>query len=98
MLKHLNIRKELFWDVDPNRLDEQKNKRLIIERIANRGNSAELKELFSYFGYPTVQKTLTGLNYLDPKTLNFFALILGIPKTKFKCYTRKQSTRQHWTS
>ena len=97
MLQHLNVRNELFWDVDPTLLDESKNKRLIIERVINQGNLQELNDIISFYGKATISETIRNLNYIDPKTLNFFALILNIPKSKFKCYIKKQSTNQHWT-
>jgi hypothetical protein len=97
MLQNLNIRKELFWDVDYSQLDENKNQRLIIERVMNLGNQQELFDAINYYGKTKVGDTLKNLNYLDPKTLNFSSLVFEIPKTEFKCYIRKQSTTQHWT-
>ena len=97
MLQHLNIRKELFWDVDPRILDEDKNKRLIIERVINLGNFHELKSLIQHYGKKEVVKIICNLNYIDPKTLNFVSLVFDIPKTKFKCYTRNRSIDQPWT-
>ena len=93
-LKQIN--QAYFWDVSLDKLDESKSKRLIIERIINFGNLQEIKQLIAYFGKDEVTKTICKLNYLDPKTLNFFSLVFRIPKTKFKCYTRKLSIKQHW--
>lgn len=96
MLKHLKIRKELFWDVDSNSLDEHKNRRLIIERIFSLGNLQEIKQAIDYYGKKNVINTLRNLNYIDPKTLNFLSVIFNISKSNFKCYIRKQSSTQHW--
>ena len=86
MLQHLKLRNELFWDIDPEILDEEKNKRLIIERVVILGNSLDLQNLVQYYGKKEVINTICNLNYLDPKTLNFFSLVFNIPRTKFKCY------------
>ena len=85
-----------FWDVDIKSLDEQHNKRLIIERIATLGNLNEIKQMLQQYGHEEVTRVLCSLNYLDPKTLNLFSILLHQPKTRFKCYTRKSSHPQHW--
>ncbi len=87
-----------FWDVDFEKIDDKKSKRLIIERVITLGNLKELKALFDHYGKEEVLRTICNLNYLDPKTLNFFSLMYDIPLTEFKCYTKKQSNPQHWTS
>ena len=77
-------------------LDERKSKRLVVERIATLGNMREIKSMIEYYGKEEVINTLCNLNYLDQKTLNFFSLMFKIPKTEFKCYIRKPSTKQPW--
>lgn len=91
-----NLNEACFWDVDITKLDEEKSKRFIIERIINFGTLNEIKLIKEFYGVETVVSNLCNLNYIDPKTLNFVSLLFQIPKTKFKCYTRAQSTRQHW--
>ena len=88
---------QYFWDVNLSTLDEHKSKRLIIERIINFGNLYELRLIIEQYGKDEVVQTICNLNYIDPKTLNFFALIFKIPKSKFKCYTRKPSNQVPWT-
>ncbi len=93
-----NINNAYFWDIDISTLDEIKSKRLIIERITNLGNLDEIKLLVNHYGKKELIKTICKLNYIDPKTLNFFSLVFNIPKSNFKCFTRKQSKTQHWNS
>ena len=85
-----------FWDTDFNKLDEIKSKRLIIERIMSYGNLHEIKLIKDFYGLKEITSTLCNLNYIDYKTLNFVSLLFHIPKSKFKCYTRKQLTDQPW--
>ena len=94
LLKQINP--VFFWDVNIDKLDEIKSKRLIIERVINFGNLQEIQSIINFYGKKEVAKTICSLNFLDPKTLNFFSLVFAIPKTTFKCYTRKQSIQQHW--
>lgn len=90
------IDKAYFWDTDPLLLDENKSKKIIIERVMNYGNMFEIQKIKEFYGVKEIKETLCKLNYIDPKTLNFISLLFHIPKTKFKCYIRKQSTNQRW--
>ncbi len=102
MKKPENILNQLsptyFWDVDYSKLDPIKSKRLIIERIITLGTVDEIFALIKYYGEEEVKGTILALNYLDPKTLNFFAFYFQIQRTSFKCYTSKRLSQQHWNS
>jgi len=87
LLSQLN--KAYFWDIDYSLMDAQKSQRLIIERVMLYGNLTEIKLIKDYYGKNNIISTLCKINYIDPKSLNFFSLLFGIPKTKFKCYTTK---------
>jgi hypothetical protein len=96
MLKHLKIRKELFWDIDPAKLDEEKNKRLIIERVFTRGDIDDIRAVFKLYGLHVIKQEIVKAGFLDKKTLKWASDLLGIPLTKFKCYTKRQSNPAHW--
>lgn len=90
----LPLRNTLFWDVDPARFDEQKNRRLIIERVFSLGNIEELKVIFKFYGREIIKKEIVRAGKLDPKTLHFASEILSIPKEDFRCYRRQQSIKE----
>ncbi|MGE0089958.1 MAG: hypothetical protein AB7S50_10860 [Bacteroidales bacterium] len=96
--KHLveSLSSHLFWDVDIALLEQEKSKRLIIERVFALGNSREIMQVINYYGKPTILNVLENLNYIDSKTLNFISKLFNTPLNKFKCYIRKQSIPQHW--
>jgi len=102
MIEKLNILKDIksqyFWDVDINKLDLIRSERLIIERVFELGTLKEIKLVIKYYGTGEVIAVLKGLNYIDPKTLNFVSKLFNISLQSFKCYTRKQLSRQHWNS
>lgn len=75
-----------FWDVDLSKLNAEKSKRLIIERVINLGNLDEIKYIREYWGDREITEIICNLNFLDPKTLNFASLLFDVPKEKFKCY------------
>ena len=86
----------LFWDVDRNKLDFEKNKRLIIERVFTRGDVLDLKILIKHYGINIIKQEIVKVGFLDKKTLNWTSLFLNIQKTNFKCYSKIQSTQIHW--
>jgi hypothetical protein len=90
------LNKAYFWDTNPALLDDEKSKRLIIERVINYGNIEEIKLIKEHYGVEQIKKTLCELNYIDEKTLNFVSILFKIPLEKFKCYTKKQLSHQHW--
>ncbi len=100
MIERLNISWDLkpryFWDVDIQRLDVKKSKRLIIERVFELGTANEIMRIIDYYGTEEVSNVLKNLNYLDPKTLNFVSKLFGISLQSFKCYKRKQLNLQYW--
>jgi hypothetical protein len=102
MVEKLNILKVLkpnyFWDVDIDKLDIDRSKRLIIERVFALGTAKEIMLVINHYGDTVVISVLKGLNYMDPKTLNFVSKLFNISVQSFKCYKRKQLIPQHWDS
>jgi hypothetical protein len=94
MHRELNIfrdlRIEYFWDVNIERLDIDSSRRLIIERVFTLGSVKEMLLVIDHYGEEEVKKVLTGLNYIDRKTLNFVSKIFNLPLNSFKCYSRSQ--------
>ena len=92
------LKPQHFWDVDIKKLNDITNKRLIIERIAEFGSLREIHSVIEHYGKTEVIHTLTEVNYLHPKTLNFISKVFEIPKIAFKCYTTNPLKTQHWSS
>lgn len=92
----LDISKRLFWDIDISKFDNIKNQRLIIERVISMGDLQDIKTLFRFYGAETIRQEIIRAGYLDNKTLKWVSNFLDIPKTKFKCFTKKQSKKLHW--
>jgi len=90
MLKHLKLRKELFWDIDPEKLDEIKNRRIIVERVLTLGEIDEFLALIHFYDKKTLLKEISEIAYLDPKTLQFVISYFGINQDDLKCCTKTQ--------
>ena len=93
----LPIRKELFWNIDPLRFDQDRNARCVVERVFSYGNTEELKTILNYYAIMKIRTLIIQAGYLDRKTLSFASLLLDIPNEKLRCYRKKQSTHTHWS-
>lgn len=54
------LRRGLFWDTDISKIDWQRQKRAVIERIFERGNDQEKSEISRFYGETIIQKIIGG--------------------------------------
>ena len=80
-----SLRKTLFWDVDPKKLNFKKNASFIIGRVLDLGNLKEWKYVQRMYQKKTITNVAKNHVFSDPKSANFWGLILGIPNRKIKC-------------
>jgi len=57
------LRKALFWDTDIDKIDWQQQYKAVIERVFERGNNDEKKEIINFYGKEKV-KAVTGSSRL----------------------------------
>jgi hypothetical protein len=69
----------LFWDVNPEQLDWEKNTQLIIERTLQRGVTKEVDTIFSIYTLQQIKEAILKSKTLDKKTANYFSIKLNIP-------------------
>jgi len=92
----MNLSRELFWDVDPEQIDEEVNARFIIERVMTRGTMSDFDQLRKRYSKAKIKSELVRCRSLDPKTVNFCSVIYDIRKEDFRCYTTRRSSQKHW--
>jgi len=90
--------KHLFWDIDRTKLDFEKNKRTIIQKVLDYGLINDWKIIYNYYGIDKIANTMLDIRDLDEKSASFISFLSNIPKEKFLCYTTKQSNLEHWVS
>ena len=73
------LHKSLFWDVNPENLEWQKNSQFIIERTLQRGLTKEVDAIFSVYTIEQITKAVIKSKTLDKKTANYFSIKLNIP-------------------
>ncbi len=88
--------KELFWDVDPESIDQDKHARFVIERVLSRGTMSDFLELQRIYSKEWIRGELHFCRSLDTKTVSFCSVYYGLKKEDFKCYTTKLSNQKHW--
>ncbi len=91
-----NFSKHLFWDVDPAKLDFEKDKKFIIQRVLQYGFYNDWLLIKETYGLEKISEISVKIRDLDDKTANFVSLICKIPKDQFLCYTIQQSIPKHW--
>ncbi len=90
------LSKHLFWDADIAEIDEQKHSRYIIKRVLQYGLFSDWNKLVQNYTLDKIVDTAIHMRDLDKKTASFLALLSGVQKRKFLCYSSKPSTPKHW--
>lgn len=81
------INRRYFWDVDPATLDPETYSTFIIERLLEEGDKVAVAWLEQTYDRQNLRDVVRSSRRLSPKTANFFALRLGIPKGEIRCLT-----------
>lgn len=55
------IRTILFWDTTIDQIDWNKNKTAVIKRVLERGNTAEINEIISFYGTTTMKRVVKSI-------------------------------------
>ena len=73
----MELRQSLFWDVDPKKIDLDKNARYVIERVLDFGTQKEISWLFSQCPRKRIAETLDlPRSAVHPKSRALWELIL----------------------
>lgn len=56
-----NIRKAIFWDTTLDKIDWHKNKKAVIKRVLERGNTTEINEIISFYGKKTISDEIKSI-------------------------------------
>ena len=86
----------LFWDIKRDKLDVESNKAFIIKRVLEYGLWNDWLLIKKEYGLKTITDETEQFRDLDPKALAFIANLSGVAKEKFRCYTTRLLTGQHW--
>src|SRR3989338_4629865 len=79
------FRSSLFWDVNPERLDIEEDTSFIIGRVLDFGNLKEWRLVERLYGKEKIAEVARDHVFTDPRSANFWAIILSIPVNQMKC-------------
>ena len=91
-----HVSKRVFWDIDFDSLDYQKDRFYIIERVMNYGLWNNFVEIVQFYGKNIIREEIVQSAYLKKDVLNFLCFYLYLKPSQFKCYKRRQLTEPHW--
>lgn len=95
-MKDLKVRRELFWDMDFDAMDEHIHRVHIVQQVLNLGTLEEYREILRYYGREGVIDAAKQAGWFDPKTFSFVTKVLGIKKSDVQCYIKKRLNQPHW--
>jgi len=86
------ISPHLLWDMDMKEFDMQKGRRLVIERVLERGGMNDFYAMIIlYGGINKVKKIIEEEVYIfDPRIEALVKAIFNIQKEAMKCYEKKR--------
>jgi len=91
-----NFSPHLFWDVEPSKIDFDKHKAWVIQRVLEYGLMNDWKLIHQYYGINEIAQTVMNLKDIDKKSASFISVLSGIPKEIFLCYSINPSKPKHW--
>lgn len=92
----MRFSRTIFWDVDPDTIDFEKNYQWVVCRVLDRGTLEDWHELKRNYGVKRIIEAATKARYLSKKTVYWLHEIFNIPLTDFRCYNLMQSSQEPW--
>jgi len=86
----------IFWDADISKLDADKNKEFIMERVYSRGYEKDEILLWKIYSLNEIKKTVVKLEELNERALSYLSCIFNIKEKAFKCYGKKPYHLNYW--
>jgi hypothetical protein len=88
--------KNLFWDVDIEKLDVFKHQQFIIARAFDKGTWNDLKEISKQYSVDEIKFALQWARFLDVKTTYFISAYFDIPLERLRSYRQMQKSPPLW--
>jgi hypothetical protein len=87
--------KSIFWDVDFITLDYDKYCNWVIVRVFERGDVADIRECYAYYGDTLIENALVSAKHINYNRLHLASTFINRPIQDFRCYTQIQLNQQH---
>lgn len=90
------LNKRIFWDTDFGKIDYDKSYRSVIERVFERGDVEDIRQVRRYYGDEKVKWTLTNAKWLRYDIFVFCKNLFQFKNEDFRCYNLQQSNQIPW--
>ena len=90
------LHKRIFWDTDFDKIDYTKSYRSVIERVFERGDVEDIRQVRRYYGDMKIKQVLMNCRYLPEIKIYLAAAVFNERIEHFKCYTQTQSMNELW--
>ena len=85
-----SLSQRLFWDVDPETIDERVHCRYVIQRVLERGSLEDIRATIARYTMPVVIAQAQQIRSLDPVTLAFAACLGNVKEDTFRCCSTRR--------
>ncbi|MCB0820773.1 MAG: hypothetical protein KDC13_09125 [Bacteroidetes bacterium] len=89
--------KRIFWDVKFEELDYEKYANFIIERVFERGDVDDIRQVRRFYGDERVKEALTNARWLSPSTITLAMAMFNNKFEDYRCYILAQSNPTHFS-
>jgi len=91
--------KHHFWDIDFSKLNYEKQRKFVIERILEFGDEGAVIWMVKNFSRSQIIGVFIKSRQLTWKSANFWALMFGINRRKVKCLSRsfRETRKLFWS-
>ena len=84
--------RRLFWDIDTETFEPTAFPQYTIERILELGDEQAVRWLWSLFTAETIATALRNSRQLSPRSANFWALMLDLPRSQVQALRQAGQT------
>jgi hypothetical protein len=90
------LERRIFWGTDFSKIDYDKSWQSVIERVFERGDVEDIRQVRSYYGDEKVIDSLTKAKWLRYDIFVFCKNLFNLKANDFRCYILKQSKEIPW--
>jgi len=94
------VPKRLLWDMDLEKFDLQKNRKIIVQRVIENGLPEDYDTIFSlYGGIEGVKNIIKQIHHFRyPQDIAFVCIAFDLKKEELECYKRQQLRKKRLNS
>lgn len=93
-----NLSQYLFWDIDKDCFNVEKNSAQLIKRVLEYGELDDWRTIRNYYGLERIANDCKTLRTLRPEALSFVCVVTDTKKEDYRCYNFRQSFPTLWNS